>query len=523
MLNRSKDTVTSETVIGGEDYSLPQFSSDAFTSFCATSPGEERRRFLESLSRDLPEDAQYFIWLDETGFLESLANFDNSIETIRKVPSYAGYRLLGTIAEGGSAKVFKASAERTGVTYAIKIPHQNDEESRERLHREFEILASVDSAHIPRPVAHSIVGDEPFLSMQLIDGRGDGSNRLDDILEMEDVPIDTKIQWFKELLSAMGELHSHGFVHLDIKLSNLLVGRGNAIYLIDFGIAVADCTFKPRLSRSDSILGTPPYVAPELLDGYEPSFTADIYSAGFLLLELLSQKRAHSKNEKLATLSRSLEPFDEVIEKACSKNPADRYQSASELSFAIDSATSEYSNYERIEALKRSLTWKVVAIGLVAAVAVLYVIGLEVARRNSLVVYAKMEEHLKQQGEFLSELQGTLTDTSKALEEAEMKSRQLQEKSSQADDELATLREFHENIASELSSVKEEFRVIKEQSTKAKGALLSVQDQLEQRQNIEDRVEQLMTKFNEVQKSNSETYKSLLDLKEQLEKMKPKE
>ena len=90
-------------------------------------------------------------------------------------------------------------------------------------------------------------------------------------------------------------------------------------------------------------------------------------------------------------------------------------------------------------------------------------------------------------------------------------------------DELAELTMFHESIAGEVGSIREELRVIREQSAKAKGALLSVQDQLEQRQNIEDRVEQLRAKLDEVEEGKSETHKSLLDLKQQLEKMKPRE
>ncbi|MBB02100.1 MAG: hypothetical protein CMJ47_05585 [Planctomyces sp.] len=516
-----------QTVIGNASHSLPKFSDEAFASFCATESGDERRHFLDQLSRDSPEEARWFRRLNETGFLESLDSFDNSIEASRKMRSYAGHLLRRKIAEGGSAMVFEAIQEKTGAVYALKVPHHNDEESRERLQREFEILASVDSAHIPKPVAHSSADEEPFLSMQLIEGRGGKSNRLDDVLEIEDVALETKVRWFKELLSAIGELHSHRYVHRDIKLSNLLVGHDNSIYLIDFGIAVVDCTFKSRLSRNDSLLVACPHVAPELLDGHEPSFAADIYSAGFLLLELLAGKQVHSSNEKLTTLDKSLESFDVVIEKACSKNPAARYQSVSEFSFAIDSAFSSHLHYERMEQLRRSMNLKRLAIiGALAVLAlygILYVIGLELTRRNSLEVYANMEDHLIEQGEFLTELQGALTDTNKDLADTQKKSLQIQEMNLRFGDELAELTMFHESIAGEVGSIREELRVIREQSAKAKGALLSVQDQLEQRQNIEDRVEQLRAKLDEVEEGKSETHKSLLDLKQQLEKMKPRE
>lgn len=531
MLNRSKDTAMSETVIGNEGYSLPQFSSDAFTSFCATSPGEERRRFLESLSRDSPEDAQYFIWLDETGFLESLANFDNSIEAIRNVPSYAGYRLLRTIAEGGSAKVFKASAERTGVTYAIKIPHQNDEESRERLHREFEILASVDSAHIPRPVAHSIAGDEPFLSMQLIDRRGDGSNRLDDILEMEDVPLETKVRWFKELLSAMGELHSHGFVHRDIKLSNLLVGRGNAIYLIDFGIAVADCTLKPRLSKSDSILGTPPYVAPELLDGYEPSFTADIYSAGFLLLELLSEKRAHSSNEKLATLDASLEPFDGIVEKACSKNPAVRYQTSNEFLFAIDSAFDDYKNHEKWNALKRQTTINrfILAGCLIGSFLALVVAGaayvkqLETIRRETVELTTEQLNAFPEIVSVAEEVKNGLGSLENNSREFDRRLGDLQMQIESEASKLGQLDELLERIEGEVGPDNELLARVREQLADSRRTLALVVQHLHDQEHFYETFGQFGSRFDEVEEENRRLQKEVKALTEWIKAIEPRE
>ncbi len=514
------------------DAKLPQFSDEAFSKFCSTPSGEERHTFLSELDRSSPAEARLFRQLDESGFLESLVEFDNTIEESRQWPSYAGHFLVEAIAEGGSSKVYKAKHEQTGVFYALKVPHGKDnKDSLKRLRREFEILGIVKSAHIPRAVDYSAAGDEPYLSLQLIESVNDRSNRLDRILERAESSVETKIRWFQQLLSAIDTVHAHGIVHKDLKLENVLIDPDGKVQLVDFGIAGPAWESNSRRLESDKQLGTWPYVAPEIRDGFEPSTAADIYSAGFVLYEMLAEKRVQSINVELATIDDSMKAFDVVIQRACRSNPADRYQSANEFLFAIDVAFHDYRNHEKWKALKRAATInRIIVVGclIVSFIALFaagaaYVKQLELIRREAVGLTTEQLETFPKIASAAKEVEDGLGTIEKNSRDVDTQLDSLQMKLQATTSDVGQLEELLHNIEGEVGPVREVLARVKQQLADSKNAFALVLKHLDDQGRVFESADDLRARFDQIEEENRRLQNDLAELTEAIKALQVQE
>ena len=176
-------------------------------------------------------------------------------------------RRLGAGAHGEVFAVYDRARDRD---FALKRLRVANPDAVARLEREFRALQQVTSPNLVRVEELFTEGDSAFFTMQLVHGR-----RLSDI---DAADIDA-LGLLGDLATGLGELHTHGLVHRDLKPSNVLVEPGGRAVIVDLGLALAQ-------GERDTIAGTPPYMAPELLDGTIGA-AADGYALGVLVLELL--------------------------------------------------------------------------------------------------------------------------------------------------------------------------------------------------------------------------------------------
>ncbi|MDH5538313.1 MAG: serine/threonine protein kinase, partial [Rhizobacter sp.] len=150
-----------------------------------------------------------------------------------------------------------------------------------------------------------------------------------------------------QLLDALGEAHSKGVLHRDIKPGNLMITEGGRLKVTDFGIARMEST---QITRTESILGSPGYMAPEQYTGGECDRRVDLFSAGVVLYRLLSGRLPYSGTDQ-AMMYRvvygdpdplcrdaadgALAPFEPVIRFALSRHPAQRPASAEDFRQAL--------------------------------------------------------------------------------------------------------------------------------------------------------------------------------------------
>ncbi|KAB8193715.1 protein kinase [Nonomuraea phyllanthi] len=189
------------------------------------------------------------------------------------------YRLLRRLGEGGMGVVHLA-VDPQGRQVAVKVLRAEvagDEVARRRLSREVETMRRVRSKYIAEVLDADVTGHRPYIVTRYVPGRP-----LDEIVK-DDGPLDLPAlaRVAHGVASALASVHSVGVIHRDLKPGNVLILDGEPV-LIDFGIAQAvDAT---RLTQTGMFIGTPGYLAPEIIEGQEAGPEVDIHAwAGTLL------------------------------------------------------------------------------------------------------------------------------------------------------------------------------------------------------------------------------------------------
>jgi predicted Ser/Thr protein kinase len=198
------------------------------------------------------------------------------------------YEIVELIGFGNMGAVYRAKDRRLERQVAIKVPlshPQLDAEIRQRFLREAKSMAQIS-----HPAVCSIfdVGDNPQLpwfAMELVQGEtlGQWAARRE-LAQHEAAAV------VAQVAGGLGALHAAGVIHRDIKASNIMIRSTGEPLLMDFGLASYD--EDSQLTRTGSLLGTPAYMAPEVVEGGGNAADArsDVYSLGVVLYQLLTGK-----------------------------------------------------------------------------------------------------------------------------------------------------------------------------------------------------------------------------------------
>ena len=241
----------------------------------------------------------------------SLYNKTPTVAETRYIEGQGRYELAEMVGRGGFATVWRASAiggPSRGGDVAVKIIPVYSAGERSRALREGQIAEGLRHKNIVETL-EVIPGDhEIYLITEYVRGMP-----LDEAAKTYD--IDEIVDALSQILEALVYAHGQGIVHRDIKPQNALVDSRGRVKLTDFGVAYR--AGDTRLTRVGFAVGTPGYIAPEILDGADPSALTDIYAVGATARALL----AHQPYEPPPRLR-------EFVNRATSPNPAHRPQSA---------------------------------------------------------------------------------------------------------------------------------------------------------------------------------------------------
>jgi serine/threonine-protein kinase len=277
--------------------------------------------------------------------------------------------VLGKLAEGGSAEIL--DVEHVGlrkrfVAKLLRADRTSDPRSMERMRFEAQALARLAHENITAVTDCGLAEDgRPFFIME----RHDGRTALAELRARGCLPVAEALDLAHQLCAGLTAAHALGIVHRDIKLENLFLcdpvhGR-RVLKILDFGIAKllpdADPGRAPAppavRSQEGFPLGTPRFLSPEQALCHEVDERTDVYGAALALYELLAGRdpfhdvddlvgllEAHVSRTPLppsALAPQHLEPaIDDVILRALSKRPGDRYATPAELSAALAHAAS---------------------------------------------------------------------------------------------------------------------------------------------------------------------------------------
>ena len=279
------------------------------------------------------------------------------------------YEIVAPIGAGGMGEVYRARDTRLQRQVAIKVVPPAiaaDSVALARFEREAQAVAALSHPNILS--LHDIGresstgGDVTFAVMELLEGR-----TLREVLVEGSIPIRKAVEYGRQIADGLAAAHDRGIVHRDLKPENIFVTADGRVKLLDFGLALvqtpAPSSADTVLARVDTtpgtILGTIGYMAPEQVRGQSVDSRADIFSFGAVLYEMIGGKRAFGGATPADTMSAILnkdpEEFvpstggsqpglDRIVRRALEKEPAQRFQSARDLGFALEAVTSGSSS-----------------------------------------------------------------------------------------------------------------------------------------------------------------------------------
>jgi len=259
------------------------------------------------------------------------------------------YRLVEQISVGGMGVVYRARDEHLEREVAVKVlaaASYSDAGACRRFRNEALIHSKLNHPNIISLYDFDSQDGMDFLVMEFVQGQ-----TLSARLETGPMTQEEVLHVGKQIVAAVQEAHDHCIIHRDLKPQNVMLTPKGQVKVYDFGLAklaapIVDPAATIDLSRDLGVMGTLAYMPPEQLLGEPADFRSDIYSAGAVLYELATGRRAfpethwprlidsvlhempHSPSALTCSVSRK---FETVVLKCLEKEPARRYQSAAEL------------------------------------------------------------------------------------------------------------------------------------------------------------------------------------------------
>jgi tRNA A-37 threonylcarbamoyl transferase component Bud32 len=259
------------------------------------------------------------------------------------------YEIGEPIARGGMSEIYKGRHTRLGREVAIKIlpaSLASEADFRERFEREARAIASLRHDNIVQVFDFGDIEGTYYMVMEYIDGQDLGTL----MSQQHGLPLEKVVQIARQIASALDYAHQQGFVHRDVKPSNVMLENQRAI-LTDFGIAKLRAG-DTGATKTGMLMGTLNYIAPEQIrSSGEVDYRADIYSLGVMLFQMLTGELPFTGdnpgNIMMAHLQqpppdpRDLQPdltlrTSLAILQALEKDPENRQSKAAELAWALE-------------------------------------------------------------------------------------------------------------------------------------------------------------------------------------------
>lgn len=273
---------------------------------------------------------------------------------------FGRYRITERLGRGGMGVVFRAQHRDLQRDVALKLLAPDlagDETYRHRFVREAQALARLDSPYVITVYDAGEHDGWLFIATELVAG-GDLSQRLED---QGPFPIGEALQLVAGAADGLAAAHDSGVLHRDIKPSNLLLKTrpdgGTSAVLCDFGIAALE---DQDVTRTQGVIGTPAYLAPERHDGASASVAGDIYAMGCVLWACVSGAapylgtpsqvivgHLHGEVPQLAETGRAEARINRILDLALAKDPQRRFRSATALATAVRATLDELAPEDR--------------------------------------------------------------------------------------------------------------------------------------------------------------------------------
>ena len=285
------------------------------------------------------------------------------------------YEILSLLGAGGMGEVYRARDSRLRREVAIKVLPPSFAKDTDRLRRFEQEARMVGALNHPNILAIYDVGDQdgaPYLVSELLEGQS-----LREHMQGGPVAQRKAVDYGMQIARGLAAAHEKGVVHRDLKPDNIFVLNDGRIKILDFGLAKlmqddALTSAHPDLQTVDQehpattpghVMGTVGYMSPEQVRGQGADHRSDIFALGAILYEMLTGKRAFKRDSSVETMNAILkeEPpeldatvpgltpgLDRVVRHCLEKNPVQRFQSASDIAFDLETISSHSGTGSRL-------------------------------------------------------------------------------------------------------------------------------------------------------------------------------
>lgn len=312
---------------------------------------EGLRRELESL---LLSDGQAEAFIESPPARVAADLFTDNRPKPGRGERIAHYEILAPIGSGGMGEVYLAQDTRLGRKVALKLLPSSltaDAHLRARFFREAQLASALDHPNIC--TIHEVGQSSSllFIAMQYVEGVN-----LKQLIGSRPLKLDALLSISLQAADALAAAHDLGIIHRDIKSNNIIITPRGQVKVLDFGLAKltdgsgrhgkAESELTSQLTRTGAVMGTPSYMSPEQARGERLDHRSDIFSLGVVIYEMASGDVPFKRRSQAETMNAVInEPHTPVaefneeipaelsaaIDRALSKDPADRYQSMGEM------------------------------------------------------------------------------------------------------------------------------------------------------------------------------------------------
>ena len=265
------------------------------------------------------------------------------------------YEIVSPLGAGSMGEVYRAHDARLNRDVAIKVLPKlvvTEPERRQRFEIEAKAAAALNHPNILSVYQMGTHEGVPYLVSELLEGK-----TLAESLRRGPLPLRQTINFGIQIAHGLAAAHEKGIVHRDLKPENLFVTKDGRVKILDFGLAKLAPPkqptqgLAPTVTRLGVAMGTVGYMSPEQVRGHATDHRTDIFAFGAILYEMVMGQRSFQKATEADTISAILneEPppisqlgpdtpinLERVIRHCLEKNPEQRFQSASDLAFALE-------------------------------------------------------------------------------------------------------------------------------------------------------------------------------------------
>ena len=284
------------------------------------------------------------------------------------------YEITESIGAGGMGEVYRARDTRLGRDVAIKVLPASvaaDRDRRARFEREMQAVAALSHPNVLAIFDTGLHDGQLFAVAELLEGQ-----TLRDRLSTA-LPARKAIEIAIQVARGLAAAHAKGLVHRDLKPENIFLLEDGQVKILDFGLvrqvgsdAASGAT--QTIARTDAgiVMGTIGYMAPEQVRGQAVDARADLFALGAVLYEMLSGRRAFGRQTPVDSMTAILteEPpdlaasvvdaspaIDRIVRHCLEKNPTERFQTARDVAFALESLTASARTSSGAEPLSSAI------------------------------------------------------------------------------------------------------------------------------------------------------------------------